>query len=242
MSIYSKIASHLPERFAIARECVPALLLMTAVSVTLWCGVAIGNSKILFWGAVLLTIAIGTLAFFFRNPHRTIPALTNRDILSPADGKIISIGPASEPEFLKKDVVRVSIFLSLFDVHVNRIPVSGVVKFKQCSAGKFLPAFLENASNSNKCVAVGIKCDDGFSMTVVQITGFFTRRIMCHLDLGQHVDRGNCYGMICFGSRVDIFVPRETSFRVQIGDRVYGGITVIGQKSSSFGKNKISSS
>lgn len=238
MFILSKIASHTPERFSIAKEGVPVILFIAAIAIASWIGVVLVNSQIVLWGAVLLTIITGGVVFLFRNPHRITPALADLDIVSPADGKIISIGPARESEFLKRDVLRISIFLSLIDVHVNWLPVSGVVKYKKCTDGKCLPAYLDSASNKNKRVSIGIECDDGFCMTVVQITGLVARRIKCHLNVGQNVNRGDRYGMICFGSRVDVFVPRETSLIVRKGDRVCGGITVIGQKCRSHGKNK----
>lgn len=242
MFILSRIVSDISARFAIAKEGIHMVLLMAAMTVTMWCAAAAVNSKILLWGAVLLTIVTGGVVFLFRNPRRITPYLTDLDIVSPADGKIINITPVRESEFLKRGALRISIFLSLFDVHSNWIPVSGVIKYKKSSAGKFLPAFLDNASNSNKCVSIGIQCDDGFRMTLVQITGFVARRIRCHPRLRQRVDRGTRYGMIYFGSRVNIFVPRGTFIKVREGDRVYGGITVIGQKRSSHDKNKISPS
>ncbi len=232
MSIFSKIATQLSERLAIAREGIVLMLLADVAAIILWCGAAVTGSKTLLWAAVLMTLAIGGIAFFFRNPRRAIPTLTSRDILSPADGKVMNIAPAPEQEFLKREAVRISIFLSLVDVHINRIPVSGTVRYKKSSEGKSLPAFFENAGNSNKCTAIGIECDDGFCMTVVQITGLVARRIVCNLDLNQSVKRGESYGMICFGSRVDVYLPRETSLDVRVGDRVYAGLTVIGQKAS----------
>jgi phosphatidylserine decarboxylase len=238
MLVLSNIVSVISERCAIAKEGAHIVLLMTAATILMWCASAVVNFKILLWGAVLLTIVTGGISFLFRNPRRAARDLTDLDIISPADGKIVSIVPVTESEFLKKEALRISIFLSLLDVHANWIPVSGVVRYKKNSDGKFLPAFLDNASNSNKCVSIGIECDDGFRMTLVQITGFVARRIKCHPELGQRVDRGTRYGMIYLGSRVDIFVPRETSLVVREGDRVYGGITVIGQKHNSHAKNK----
>jgi phosphatidylserine decarboxylase len=240
MPILSTITSYIQKRFAIAKEGIPIVLVLVITAVILWCITAVTNSTILFWLAVLLTIVTAGITFLFRNPHRTTPDLTDLDILSPADGKIVSIGPADEPQFLKRKALRVSIFLSLLDVHVNWLPVSGVVRHKQCSDGKFLPAYTDRASDKNKRVSVGIQCDDGFCMTVVQITGFVARRIRCYLTPGQHVKRGDRYGMICFGSRVDIFVPHETTITVKKGDRVRGGITVIGKKHNTHGKNKVS--
>lgn len=226
--------------FRIAKEGIPLVLLTAALTITLWCTAAVTKSAILFWIAVLLTILTAAILFLFRNPHRTTPDLTDLDIISPADGKIVSIGPFDELDFLKTRALRISIFLSLLDVHVNWLPVSGVVMHKQCSNGKFLPAFTARASDKNKRVSVGIQCEDGFRMTVVQITGFVARRIKCYLTPGQYVERGDRYGMICFGSRMDIFVPHETTITVKQGDRIRGGITVIGQKNSSHGTNKVS--
>jgi phosphatidylserine decarboxylase len=180
------------------------------------------------------------LVFMFREPRRININLNDLDIVSPADGKIISITPADEPQFLKKRAVRISVFLSLLDVHVNWLPVSGVVMHKQASAGKFMPAFTARASDKNKRVAIGIKSNDGFCMTVVQITGFVARRIRCYLIPGQKVNRGERYGMIYFGSRVDIFVPPDTAIKVKKGDRVRGGITIIGQKENQHATDKIS--
>ncbi|KPL08357.1 hypothetical protein AMJ86_00930 [bacterium SM23_57] len=211
-------------------------------TLTLWFIVAVTNPMILLWIAVLLTVVTVVVTFLFRNPQRTTPELSDLDIVSPADGKIVSIGPANEPQFMKKKALKVSIFLSLLDVHVNWIPVSGVVMHRQSADGTFLPAYTEKASDKNKRVSVGIQCDDGFCMTVVQITGFVARRIKCHLSLGQEVHRGDRYGMICFGSRVDLFLPNETILTVRKGDRVKGGITVIGHKHSRHGENKISAS
>lgn len=238
----SKIVSGTSERFAIAKEGFHIVLLMIAGTILMWCASALVNSNVLLWGAVLLTIMTGGIVFLFRNPRRAARDLADVDIISPADGKIVSIVPVTESEFLKTEALRISIFLSLLDVHANWIPVSGVVKYKKSSAGKFLPAFLDNASNRNKCVSIGIQCDDGFRMTLVQITGFVARRIKCYPELEQHVDRGSRYGMIYLGSRVDMFVPRETLLTVREGDRVYGGITVIGQKYNSHAKNKASHS
>jgi phosphatidylserine decarboxylase len=216
------------------------ILVILALTIALWCANVATNSTMLFWMAVSLTIVTAILSFLFRNPHRTARHMTDLDIISPADGKIVGIGLADESEFLKKRALRISIFLSLLDVHVNWIPVSGVVMYKQHSDGKFLPAFTARASDKNKRVCVGIQCADGFCMTVAQITGFVARRIKCHLTPGQHIERGDRYGMIYLGSRVDVFVPPETTIMVNKGDRVRGGITIIGRRNNLHGKDKSS--
>jgi len=242
MHFLSNIASSIQKRFAIAKEGIHIVLPFFLATLILWIIAAVTNPVILLWIAVLLTIATAIILFLFRNPHRATHGLTDLDIVAPADGKIVSIGPVDEPRFMKKQALRVSIFLSLLDVHVNWIPVSGVVVHKQFSDGKFLPAYTEKASDKNKRVSIGIQCDDGFCMTVVQITGFVARRIKCHLTPGQKVQRGDRYGMICFGSRVDLFFPNETTLMVRKGDRVKGGITVIGRKHSHHDENKTSHS
>ncbi len=226
------------KKFRIAHEGIYLVLLITFFTVTVWIVTLLTNSTILFWSSVLLTMVNATILFLFRDPHRVNHDLSDLDIVSPTDGKIINLGPAEESEFLKKPAIRLSIFLSLPDVHVNWAPVGGVVMHKKSSDGHFFPAFTERAGEKNKRVSIGIECADGFRMTVVQITGFVARRIKCHLTPGQEVKRGDRYGMIFFGSRVDVFVPSETKITVRKGDRVKGGVTVIGQKNIPNDKNK----
>lgn len=222
----------------IAKEGIYSVLLITLLAVTLWIATIMTKSTILFWTAILLTIITAAILFLFRDPDRATNDLSDLDIVSPTDGKVISIYPADEHEFLMKKAMRLSIFLSLPDVHVNWVPVSGVVMHKKSSDGHFFPAFTKKAGDKNKRVSIGIECADGFRMTVVQITGFVARRIKCHLTPGQEVRRGDRYGMIFFGSRVDVFVPSETKITVRKGDRVRGGVTVIGRKNTTNAKNK----
>ena len=238
MCLLASIVSFTHKRLKIAKEGIHIVLPLVLAAIALWCIVAMTDSITLLWIAALLTVVAAVVIFLFRNPQRTTPKLSDLDIIAPADGKIVSVGPANEQQFLKNNALKVSIFLSLLDVHVNWIPVSGVVMHKQSADGKFLPAYTEKASDKNKRVSVGIQCDDGFSMTVVQITGFIARRIKCHLTLGQKVQRGDRYGMICFGSRVDLFLPSDTKLTVRKGDRVKGGITVIGRKYNHNVENK----
>jgi phosphatidylserine decarboxylase len=226
------------KRIAIAREGYPVISIVAALTVALWFTVLLTNSKILVWMAVLTTIASAFILFLFRNPRRIPGQFGDSDIISPADGKIVNIGPADEPGFLKTRALRISVFLSLLDVHVNWLPVSGVVMHKELSNGKFLPAFTARASDTNKRLAVGIQCEDGFCLTIVQITGFVARRIRCHINPGQRVKRGDRYGMIYLGSRIDIFVPLSTTVTVKKGDHVHGGISVIGHKPEPNGKDK----
>ena len=165
------------------------------------------------------------LAYFFRDPERTIPSIENL-ILSPADGKVIAIEPASEPLFLKSQAQKISIFLSPLDVHINRIPSSGKVDYLSYFPGKFLAAYEDKASTDNEQTAIGITSPNG-KILFKQIAGVLARRIVCRLKLEQEVQAGEKFGMIRFGSRVDIFLPEGLELKVQKGDKVVGGETVM---------------
>lgn len=164
-------------------------------------------------------------AYFFRDPERKIPAGEDL-ILSPADGRIVAVEAANEPLFLKNRARKISIFLSPLDVHINRIPASGKVEYLSYFPGKFLPAFKDKASADNEQSAIGISAASG-KVLVKQIAGVLARRIVCRLKLGQEVHTGERFGMIRFGSRVDLFLPEELELKVQKGDKVLGGETVM---------------
>ena len=164
-------------------------------------------------------------AYFFRDPERTIPAGENL-ILSPADGKVVALEPASEPLFLKSQAQKISIFLSPLDVHINRIPITGKVDYLSYFPGKFMAAFEDRASTDNEQTAIGVTTAHG-KILFKQIAGVLARRIICRLNLGQEVKAGEKFGMIRFGSRVDIFLPEGLELKVQKGDKVTGGKTVM---------------
>ena len=157
---------------------------------------------------------------FFRDPQRNI-AKGEDLIVSPADGKILSIE--------KQDgQVRLTIFLSIFNVHVNRVPVDGKVIGVRYKPGKFLAAFKKEASDVNERFEIDILTDKG-KVTVHQIAGILARRVVCRLSEGQYVARGQRFGLIRFGSRVDLFMPEKTELFVKVGNKVKGGETVIGK-------------
>ena len=164
-------------------------------------------------------------AYFFRDPERKIPAGDSL-ILSPADGKVVAVEPASEPLFLKHQSQKISIFLSPLDVHINRVPVSGKVDYLSYLPGKFLAAYKEKASADNEQTVIGITSPNG-KILFKQIAGVLARRIVCRLKLGQDVQIGERFGMIRFGSRVDIFLPEGVELKVQKGDKVTGGKTIM---------------
>ncbi len=166
--------------------------------------------------ALLLTLF---MAFFFRDPERAFPKEENL-ILSPADGKVIEVVP------LSGGGTRVSIFLSIFDVHVNRIPCAGVVEEIERRRGRFLAAWDARASEENERCGIVLETPGG-KVRVVQVAGLVARRIVCRLEKGQTVRRGERYGHIRFGSRVDLHLPAAAEVSVRRGDRVRGGADAV---------------
>ena len=164
--------------------------------------------------------------YFFRDPNRIIPD-NPRAIISAADGKVVQIVEEFEPNYFQQQVRRVSIFLSVFDVHVNRIPITGKVEYFKYIPGKFFAAFKEKASKENEQTEIGIINESGFRVMFKQIAGIIARRIICHLTEGQLVKAGARMGMIRYGSRVDILFPLNARVLVDVGQKVYGGETII---------------
>ena len=172
----------------------------------------------------MLTVFVG---WFFRNPDRTPPSLPGA-VISPADGKIVYAGDNPPGRYLDEPGKRVSVFMSLFDVHVNRAPVSGKVVSVRYHPGKFLVANVEKASLANEQNGVLLETPDGQRVAYVQIAGFIARRIVCDLVPGDVVRAGQRVGLIRFGSRVDILLPASASLSVRAGDRVRAGESVVG--------------
>lgn len=165
---------------------------------------------------------------FFRDPERKIPADSNL-LLSPADGKVIQIVEVKENNFFHSQVMRLSIFLSVFNVHVNRSPISGRVEYFVYHRGSFRPAFKEKASLENEQTAIGIVDEKGHKIMFTQIAGIIARRIVCDLREGYHTRAGERMGMIRYGSRVDVyFLKEEVELKVEVGDAVKGGESILG--------------
>ncbi len=175
-------------------------------------------------GVVALALTLFVL-FFFRDPERRIPE--GKDlVVSPADGKIIVVKDVFEPAYLKQDVKQVSIFLSVFNVHVNRSPVDGKVELVKYNPGKFHVASVDKASLDNEQTAM-VVANGQYKILVKQIAGLIARRIVCYAKAGDTIKRGDRYGLIRFGSRVDIFLPKNAEIKVKPGDRVKGARDVI---------------
>jgi phosphatidylserine decarboxylase len=176
-------------------------------------------------GYVFLVLTLFVL-FFFRDPERDVPA--GRElVVSPADGRVIVVKDVYEPDYLKQEVKQVSIFLSVFNVHVNRAPLGGTVETVKYNPGKFHVASVDKASTDNEQTAMVIS-DGKHRILVKQIAGLIARRIVCYARPGDTVVAGERYGLIRFGSRVDIFLPRDADLKVKIGDRLTGARDVIG--------------
>ncbi len=146
--------------------------------------------------------------------------------LSPADGRVVLVGKARDP-YLERDALKISVFMNVFDVHSNRSPVDAEVKRTWYNAGSFLNAALDKASIENERAALHLRTDEGTDVTCVQIAGLVARRILCYAKEGDRLARGQRYGFIRFGSRVDVYLPTTASPQVSVGDTVTAGISVI---------------
>lgn len=162
---------------------------------------------------------------FFRDPDRKIPQGKNL-VLSPADGTIVVIKDASENEYLKSDAIQISIFMSPLNVHVNRLPVSGKVEYYRYVKGKYFAAFEDKASLNNEQTHIGINAG-AYKIFFKQIAGFIARRIVCAAKVGDSVIAGDRFGMIKFGSRVDVFVPKNSDIKVSLNEKTVAGETVL---------------
>ncbi len=184
------------------------------------------QGEILFIGGGLFLVLSILLAFFFRDPERKIPAGRNL-ILAPADGKIISLENFSENEFLKYPGIKLSIFLSLWNSHINRNPISGEVKKLKYHHGRFHPAFKGNASSENEQAEIWLE-NERVRVIMKQIAGILARRIICRLKPGERILAGEKFGMIKFGSRVELWLPEKVKIKVQLNEKVKAGETIIG--------------
>ncbi|MEX0602862.1 MAG: phosphatidylserine decarboxylase family protein, partial [Bacteroidota bacterium] len=178
------------------------------------------------YGIVLLALAFfGFTLNFFRDPERITPQAEGL-VISPADGKIIVVKKVNEPEFLNSEATQISIFMSPLNVHVNRNPISGTVDHYRYVKGEYFAAFEDKASEKNEQTVIGMSNSHG-KVLFRQIAGFVARRIVCTLKVGDTVRAGERFGMIKFGSRVDVFVPAQATMRVAVGDIAVAGETVL---------------
>lgn len=164
---------------------------------------------------------------FFRDPARAIPG-NDRSVLSPADGRIVAIEPVLDP-WLNRDALKISVFMNVFNVHSNRSPVDGAVIKRWYHPGAFVNAALAKASTENERNALHIRASSGEDITCVQVAGLIARRILCYVDANAMLQRGQRYGFIRFGSRVDLYLPTDVRVKVSIGDKVSATATILAE-------------
>jgi phosphatidylserine decarboxylase len=184
---------------------------------------AVGIKSLALFFLVLTLFVIN----FFRNPERVIPTGTNV-VVSPADGRVLKIEDVEGNDLITGKCKKISIFMNVFNVHVNRAPYAGTVKTIRYEAGKFLNASLDKASSLNEKNSVLVQTNDGREILTVQIAGLVARRIVCWVKEGMNIERGERFGLIRFGSRLEVFMPVDTEILVRVGDKVRAGETKIG--------------
>jgi phosphatidylserine decarboxylase len=180
--------------------------------------------------AVLALAALANLAFF-RNPQRAIPS-GERNVVAPADGRVVEVARVDDPDGFVSDAWRIAIFLSVFNVHVNRAPLAAVVRAVRRRGSRFLAAFNPQASSLNVQSRLDLETSAGARLALVQITGLVARRIFSYPREGDALARGEPYGLLCYGSRVELYLPADCKISVTPGDRVRGGSSVVAEMPS----------
>ncbi len=209
------------------KEGIPTLLGFLAFAILLfWIGSLFGSTLLFVFAAVALLLALFSV-YFFRDPQRTTPAGETL-VISPADGKVIEIETVKEDEFMQGRVTKIAIFLSLFNVHVNYVPFSGKVDYIRYKRGKNYRANTPDASDRNANIFTGLITPYG-KLAFKQSTGMVARRLVTYLRLGDEVKTGQKFGIIKFGSRMEVFLPPHSKVEVNVGDRVRAGESIIAQ-------------
>ncbi len=203
---------------------------LTLFTTVLLAGAVLSLLAGIYWAGLVLLLALGFVLFFFRDPERGIIKNESR-FLAPADGRVVEVTTVDEGKYLKTEAVKVSIFMSIFDVHVNRIPCSGLVEFIDYQKGRFFDARTKEASSRNENSMIGLLADSGNRFLVKQIAGLVARRIVCPVTVGDRLEQGQRFGMVKFGSRLELFIPKGTNVRVRVkeGQKVVAGLTVLAE-------------
>ncbi len=201
----------------IAREGWPFLAVAVAAA-------ALVSWYSLLWALPLWVVAVFVLQFF-RDPARATPGDANT-VASPADGRIVAVEKVRDP-YLDREAIKISVFMNVFNVHSNRAPVDGEVKQVWYNAGSFVNAALDKASSENERNALWLRADAGADVVCVQVAGLIARRILCYVKAGDKLARGERYGFIRFGSRVDVYLPPSARIKAALGDKVYAASTVL---------------
>jgi phosphatidylserine decarboxylase len=210
----------------VALEGVPFIIGAGLVTLALFGSAYLCRLPLLLIPAGLGTLVTLFIVFFFRNPQRDIPA-DERAVLAPADGRVIYLGPG-RAEHLDEEMTKVSIFMSVFNVHVNRAPLTARVLDNFYVKGKFLDVRDERATFENERNGLVLETREGLRLVVVQVAGLIARRIVCYPRVGDWLTRGDRYGLIRFGSRLDVYLPAGTEVKVRPGDKTVAGETILG--------------
>lgn len=210
-----------------AREGIPFILIALALAAVGYTAALMRRSWPLWLVAFVLTLLVLWVAYFFRDPERTGPRGQDL-VISPADGRVIQIVEVDEPAFLQGRAIRISVFMNVFNVHVNRYPVSGRVAYVHYNPGKFFNAAAEKSSLENEQMSIGVQAAR-HRVLFRQIAGFVARRIVTYSRVGDDAEQGERMGIIRFGSRVDVFVPVGSTVRAKIGDTPVAGTTVLAE-------------
>lgn len=210
-----------------AREGKPFMWIATVIALAVTGAALLRNSTLLEFVAGVCILLAAWVAYFFRDPERTGDR-GSRLVIAPADGKVVQVMEVDEPSFVHGRSLKVSIFMNVFSVHVNRYPVSGTVAYTHYNPGKFLNAAVDKASLENEMSSVGIESGP-HRVLVRQIAGLVARRIITYSRPGDTAEQGERFGIIRFGSRVDIYLPAGSTPRVAIGEHTVAGTTVIGE-------------
>jgi phosphatidylserine decarboxylase len=197
----------------------------TPIALIIFCAVVV-NYLAGFWWASPLWLVVLFFLQFFRDPERKIPQ-EKYAVVAPAHGRIIGIEQSHDP-YLDRNSIKISIFMNVFSVHSNRTPVGGIVRATWYRPGRFFNAALDKASDRNERNAICINTAEGHDVVSVQVAGFVARRILCYVDEGQEVSRGDRYGFIRFGSRLDVYLPYKSQIEARLGQWVDSGSDIIG--------------
>ena len=205
----------------VAKEGIPFILIGGILTLGSW---VMGG----VWSTCFLGTATLFTTWFFRNPSREMPP-GEHVIVSPGDGTVVAVETEFEHRYLKEDSIRISIFLNVFDVHINRMPIGGIVENMVYQPGKFMMANLPDASSGNEQNALMLRRSDGVKILCVQIAGLIARRIVSWVVPGEKVEKGDRFGLIRFGSRMDVYLPQSSTIRVQVGAKVKGGSSILAE-------------
>lgn len=212
----------------IAKEGLTTIIVVFSFSVITGIAVSYGPSWLGYIIYPPLVVLCGLILYFFRDPDRKSPESQNL-ILSPADGKVVLIQQVEEDEYVKKPVTQISIFLSPLNVHVNRNPVSGTLEYLKYYPGKYLMAWEDHASDMNERAHFGVLHESGTRILYKQITGFLARRIVYNVKEGDTLEAGERFGIMKFGSRMDLLLPSNCNIKVKAGDKTVAGESVIAE-------------